>query len=569
MKQPYQSIRQSLLLASILYTGLALAQTPGDQTPTPATPSATATPARGGFRGQNQNAPAPYMESPTAYQNTAPSGCVGCVATPADARALSLQRQGGGGGAGAALFQTAAGPGGQTAPAAAGAPAQAPGGQAAGGADAPRRVGPRQNQPNPLPYDLLLKNGHVIDAKNNLDRLIDVAIKDGKIAAVGVDLKPTDAAKTVDAKGLYVVPGMIDLHMHMYATTGEGGGSYAGDDSIWPDGFTLRNGVTTAVDAGSSGWRNFEDFKDHVIDRSQTRVLAMLNIVGAGMRGGRYENNIADMNAEPTAWVAKRYPGVVIGIKSAHFTGPEWEPYIQATKAGTLANIPVMIDYGSNRIERPLYELLTKYLRPGDIYTHCFSGLRGEQDPHTLLPQKGLIEGRARGIYFDAGTGGGSFRFRVAYPLIKAGFKPDSLSTDLHIGSFNSSTKDMLNVMSKFMAMGLTLQEVVADTTWHPAREIKQEQLGNLSVGSDADVAVLSEEHGTFGFVDMDNVKMMGDTRLVCEMTLREGKVVYDLNGLSMDLWNQKPSSDPTVAGHWTAYVPRPALPEQLTPSTK
>ena len=310
MKQPYQSIRQSLLLASILYTGLALAQTPGDQTPTPATPSATATPARGGFRGQNQNAPAPYMESPTAYQNTAPSGCVVCVATPADARALSLQRQGGGGGAGAALAQTAAGPGGQTAPAAAGAPAQAPGGQAAGGADAPRRVGPRQNQPNPLPYDLLLKNGHVIDAKNNLDRLIDVAIKDGKIAAVGVDLKPADAAKTVDAKGLYVVPGMIDLHMHMYATTGEGGGSYAGDDSIWPDGFTLRNGVTTAVDAGSSGWRNFEDFKDHVIDRSQTRVLAMLNIVGAGMRGGRYENNIADMNAEPTAWVAKRYPGV-------------------------------------------------------------------------------------------------------------------------------------------------------------------------------------------------------------------------------------------------------------------
>jgi dihydroorotase len=117
--------------------------------------------------------------------------------------------------------------------------------------------------------------------------------------------------------------------------------------------------------------------------------------------------------------------------------------------------------------------------------------------------------------------------------------------------------------------MGLTLQEVVADATWHPAREIKQEQLGNLSVGSPADVAVLSEEHGKFGYVDMDNVKMMGNTRLVCEMTVRNGRVVYDLNGLSMDVWNEKPSSDPMVSSHWTAYPPHPALPEQLTPSEK
>ena len=116
---------------------------------------------------------------------------------------------------------------------------------------------------------------------------------------------------------------------------------------------------------------------------------------------------------------------------------------------------------------------------------------------------------------FDAGTGGGSFRFRVAVPLIKAGFLPDSLSTDLHADSMNSSTKDMLNVMSKFMAMGLTLQQVVADTTWHPATEIQRPELGNLSVGAPADVAVLSEEHGKFGFLDMDNTKLMGDTRLI------------------------------------------------------
>src|SRR6185437_16775911 len=176
-------------------------------------------------------------------------------------------------------------------------------------------------------------------------------------------------------------------------------------------------------------------------------VLAMLNIVGAGMRGGRYENNTEDMDGELTGYMAKRYPGVVVGIKSAHFTGPEWHPYIEAVKAGNIANIPVMIDYGSNRIERPLYELLTKYLRPGDIYTHMYSGLRGEQDPHTLKPQKGLLEGRARGVYFDVGTGNGSFRYRVAVPLIKAGFLPDSISTDLHYESSMGNTKDLNNVM--------------------------------------------------------------------------------------------------------------------------
>ena len=528
----------SVLGFALIYSGFALAQA---QAPAGSSSQTGSSSGRG-----SQSLVAPYKQSPTAYQGTSPSGCVGCPATPAEARALTARGQ-----AEQAAPPTGTGQGATADP------------------NGPRRVGRPFVRPNTLPYDLILKGGHVIDAKNNIDRVEDVAVKDGKIAAVAANLKPEDAAKTIDVSGLYVIPGMIDLHMHMYATTGEGNGSYAGDDSIWPDGFTLRSGVTTAVDAGSSGWRNFEDFKEHVIDRSQTRVLAMLNIVGAGMRGGRYENNLADMDGELTAYMAKRYPGVIVGIKSAHFTGPEWDPYIQAVKAGTIANIPVMIDYGSNRIERPMYDLVTKYLRPGDIYTHSYSGLRGEQNPHTLKPSAGLVDGRKHGVYFDAGTGGGSFRFRVAYPLIKDGFKPDSLSTDLHIGSMNSSTKDLLNVMSKFMAMGLSLQEVVADATWHPAREIKQDQLGNLSIGVPGDIAVLSEQHGKFGYEDMDYEKMTADTKLQCEMTLRDGKIVYDLNGMSMDDWNGKQTSDPTLAGHWTAFIARPALPEQLTPAEK
>jgi dihydroorotase len=429
-----------------------------------------------------------------------------------------------------------------------------------------RRVGPPPTLPNPLPYDLLLQHGHVIDAKNDIDRGMDIAIKDGKVAAIGKHLDPKDAAKTIDVTGFYVTPGLIDIHTHDYASTGEAR-SYAGDYGIWPDSFTLRSGVTTVCDAGSSGWRNFEDFKEHVIDRETTRVLAFINIVGAGMRGVRFENNIDDMQMVPTAWMAQRYPETIIGIKSAHFTGPEWTPYVEAVGAGNIAQIPVMIDFGADRIERPLYDLLTKYLRPGDIYTHMYSGLRGEQDTMTLGPSKAMIEGRKRGIYFDAGTGAGSFRFRVAIPLIKTGFLPDSLSTDLHVDSMNSNTKDMLNVMGKFMAMGLTLQQVVTDTTWHPAQEIRRPELGNLSVGAPADVAVLSEEHGKFGFLDTDNTKLRGNTRLICQLTVRAGRVVYDLNGISMDDWNkEQPSSDPQKAEHWTTFRPKPPLPEQVTP---
>src|ERR1700761_1623016 len=231
-------------------------------------------------------------------------------------------------------------------------------------------------------YDLLLNGGHVLDDKNHIDAVMDVAIKDGKIAQVAPHIASSQALKTIDVKGLYVTPGLIDLHVHVYAGTGERN-SYAGDNSVPPDGFTFRVGVTTVVDAGCSGWRNFEDFKDRIIDRSKTRVLADLNIVGSGMRGPKYEDNLDDMDGEATGKMALKYPGVIVGIKSAHFTGPEWKPYEQAVIAGNIANIPVMIDYGSRRIERPLYDLLATKLRPGDIYTHCYSGLRGEQDPET------------------------------------------------------------------------------------------------------------------------------------------------------------------------------------------
>jgi dihydroorotase len=412
--------------------------------------------------------------------------------------------------------------------------------------------------PNPLPYDLLLKGGHLLDDKNKIDAMRDVGIKDGKVAAVAEHLDSKDALKTIDVKGLYVTPGLIDIHTHVYAGTGERG-SYAGDLSVYPDGFTLRNGVTTIVDAGSSGWRNFDDFKEKIIDRSKTRVLAELNIVGAGMRGAKYEDNLDDMDGKLTGEKAKLFPGVIVGVKSAHFTGPEWKPYDQAVIAGNLANIPVMIDYGARRIERPLLELVSTHLRPGDIYTHCFSGLRGEQDPQTGLASQALLTMKKRGIYCDVGHGGGSFAWTVAAPIVKSGYLPDSISTDLHVGSMNNGMKDLLNVADKMMLLGETIPDVVAQMTSHPSHEIRQEQLGNLSVGSVADVAVLSVETGNFGFVDMYNTKMMGTKRLVCELTLRNGKVVYDLNGISADMWDAKEhSADERQSSRWTTFTERP-----------
>jgi dihydroorotase len=388
-------------------------------------------------------------------------------------------------------------------------------------------------------YDLLLRGGHVVDPRNGTNDVRDVAIRAGVIAAVAPRLDPAGAAQTIEVGGLYVTPGLVDIHTHVYAGTGEPN-SYAGDNSVYPDGFTFRAGVTTVVDAGGSGWRNIDDFKARVITRSRTRVLALLNIVGHGMRGGSFEQDLADMEAQPTAEAARRHRGIVVGIKTAHYAGPEWAPVERAVQAGIAADVPVMVDFGRNRAERPLAELLRAKLRPGDIYTHVYSGLRDELDrPGHLNPA--LFEGRKRGVIFDVGHGGGSFLWRVAVPAVRAGFLPDSISTDLHIGSMNAGMKDMLNVMSKFLALGVPLHEVIRRSTWNPAREMKQDSLGHLSTGAVADVAVLRVERGSFGFVDSYGARMRGNERLVCELTVRDGKVVYDLNGLSRPEWTELP----------------------------
>lgn len=385
-------------------------------------------------------------------------------------------------------------------------------------------------------YSIVIKNGHVIDPKNNIDSILDIAISNGKIVLVAKNIDAVNALQVVEAKGLYVTPGLIDIHTHNFAGTNLEQAYMNGPNAVAPDGFTFRTGVTTVVDAGSSGWRTFPEFKKNIIDKSQTRVLAFLNIVGEGMRGGTYEQNLNDMDSKLTANVAKANQKDIVGIKLAHYEGHEWQPADRAAEAGRLADIPVMIDFGGSDPALSIQELFFKHLRPGDIFTHCFGQLKTREsivDTTTKKVKDFVIEAQKKGIVFDVGFGGISFSFSQAAPAIKNGFYPNSISTDLHIGSMNNAMKDQLSVMSKLLAIGMDFKSVIKAATWNPAREIKREELGHLSVGADADITIINLRQGKFGFFDYTGFKVKADKKLECEMTIRAGKIVYDLNGIA------------------------------------
>ena len=390
-------------------------------------------------------------------------------------------------------------------------------------------------------YDMLIQNGHLIDPKNGIDKVMDIAIKDGKIAAVSSNINSKQSKKTIDAKGMIVSPGLIDIHGHHFHGTEPS--SYLSNSftALPPDGFTFESGITTVVDVGGAGWRNFNQLKEQTIKNSKTRVLSFLNIVGHGMKGGAFEQDLSDMDEKLTAIVAQQNKEYVVGIKVAHFSGFDWTPVEKAVAAGSKANIPVMVDFGGSQPELPLNVLLLEKLRPGDIFTHAYAHVNGRTP---VINESGklqsyVLDAQKRGIIFDVGHGGGSFVFEQAIPAIKQGLKPNTISTDLHTGSMNGGMKDILNVMSKLLNMGMTIQELVKATTWEPAQVIKREELGNLSVGAVADITLLKTELGEFGFIDTQNKKMDGTKKIVCEMTIREGNVVYDLNGLASTPWNK------------------------------
>ena len=384
-------------------------------------------------------------------------------------------------------------------------------------------------------YDIVIKDGHLIDPKNNIDGIMDIAISGGKIALISKTIGEKEGKKVINAKNMYVTPGIIDMHVHVYHGTNAGQDYMNGPNAVAPDGFTFRAGVTTVVDAGSSGWRTFPDFKKQTIDMSKTRVLAFLNIVGEGMRGGPFEQNIKDMDARRTAEFAKNNPNEIVGIKLAHYNGHEWAPTDSTVEAGKLANLPVMIDFGGANPPLSIKELFMDHLRAGDIFAHCYASLNSRE---SVVDENGKVkpfvfDAVKKGIIFEVGHGGGSFRWNQAIPAIQQGFVADVISSDLHIGSMNGGMKDMANLMSKFLNLGLSVQDVILRSTWNPAKIINRPELGNLTVGTEADVAVFSLRKGDFGFLDIGEEKIEGTQRLEAEMTIRAGKIVWDLNGLA------------------------------------
>jgi dihydroorotase len=411
-------------------------------------------------------------------------------------------------------------------------------------------------------YDLLLKGGHIIDPANGLDAKMDVAVSLGRIAAVEKDIPANQAGKVVDVSGLYVTPGLIDIHFHV----GHGGAPlnwFAPESANHevlsaaalasadprallvpygiPADLALQSGVTTIVDAGSAGADTFLQEKEEVIDHAKVRVLAFLNIVSDGMKGG-LEQSVDQMDVKRCADTIRRYSDIIVGVKSAHYwtqkplddVHPTWAAVDRAIACGEAAKVPVMFDFWP-RPERSFADLVLQKARPGDIHTHIFA----QQFPIVVDGKVNPIlqQARDRGVIFDVGHGAGSFWFRNAVPAVKQGFIPDSMSTDLHTGDL--TILSMSNVMSKFLSMGVPLNDLIRRATVNPAREIQRPELGTLSVGKEADIAVLEELHGHFGYVDCGYAKMEGTSQIVARMTIRAGRILYDPSGLSMVQWEK------------------------------
>ena len=388
-------------------------------------------------------------------------------------------------------------------------------------------------------YELLLKNGHLIDPKNGIDAAMDIAIHDGRIANVAEDIPSAHAAQCIDLTGLIVSPGLIDMHVHVYHTR------EPETLSVIADHHCFRSGVTTVVDTGTAGAKHFLHFKRTVIDRAKTRIFAYINIVKSGMLGP-FEQDIKEMDAQLAASIVLAYPEDCVGIKTAHYwvsqpfdeAHPPWAAVDRALEAAAICGKPLMVDFW-HRPGRSYQELLRK-MQPGDIHTHVYAQqfpiLNDKNEPADFM-----FEARERGIIFDLGHGAGSFWFRQAIPAYQGGFAPDSISTDLHIGNVTGVVHDMLTTMSKLLCMGMPLDEVIYRSTLTPAAEIGQPQLGHLSVGAEADIAVLEQREGQFGYVDCGQARMNGNRKLNCEMTLRAGEIVYDLNGRAAPAWQDAP----------------------------
>ncbi|HQS05301.1 MAG TPA: amidohydrolase/deacetylase family metallohydrolase, partial [Daejeonella sp.] len=372
--------------------------------------------------------------------------------------------------------------------------------------------------------DILLKGGHVIDAKNKISAKMDVAVSNGKILKVAPNIPAAGAKKVVDVSGMYVSPGLIDIHTHVF--TGPNPGFGHGSSSVKPDDFTFRAGITTVVDAGTSGYKTFPLFKEQIIDRSRTRVLAYLNAFAPGMVGTAAEQE--DMKAleiEKADETIKKYSDNIVGVKIGHYSGKDWKPFDAAASLAHANNRPLFVE--CHITEFSLEDQLN-HMKAGDIITHAYENV-SERMP--VVDENGkvrpfVLDARKKGILFDVGHGGVGFWFNQAVPSVKQGLAPDTFGTDMHHNSVNSGMKDMLNLMSKYLNMGMQTEDIIQRASWGAATAIKRPDLGNLSEGAVADIAVIKVLDGKFGFLDAAGFKLEGTKKFQAEMTIRAGRIV-------------------------------------------
>ena len=385
-----------------------------------------------------------------------------------------------------------------------------------------------------IKYDLVLKGGRVIDPANNVDGVFDVAIAGRYVSAVEKDISPGLARKVADVSGLVVTPGLIDLHAHFY-------GYFA---AVLPDAHCLPNGTTTAVDVGGAGHLTFDDFDRTVISNSKTNVFALINIAGEGMVG-LPEQDLDGMDVDlTTAKIAQR-PDRIVGVKVAHYRGPGWQPLDRGVQAAENTGTYVMVDQAPIK-SRPNNEMLLEHLRPGDMTTHCYGFDKPMIDSNDKVKPY-FFEARERGVKFDVGHGAGSFSFRIAKNAIEQGFPPDTISTDMHTASIMLNQGTMTETMTKMLVLGMELPDVIERSTWAPALTIGHPELGNIGQTAFADIAVLDIAEGEFGLTDngSGNRVYPSNKRINCEMTVRNGEVVWDRNGLSRDSWTNTPPTNP------------------------
>lgn len=362
-------------------------------------------------------------------------------------------------------------------------------------------------------YDLLLTGGRVIDAANDLDEVCDVAFKDGRIAEVGKNLSPDGAKESRDAAGLIVAPGLVDLHTHVYW-----GGTAIGID---PTDYARASGTTTMVDAGTAGAGNFAGFRAHIIEAIEPRIFAYLNVSFPGIFAFSKEVMFGEsritelLDPRVCLRVAEENADLIVGIKvriGMRASGPNAVfPLDTAIEVAEAAGLPVMchLDWPP-----PSRRDVLERLRPGDILTHCFRGFPGAPVDREGSVREEILAAREKGIIFDIGHGSGSFGFATAEKMLENGFLPDAISSDVHCLSIEGPAFDQLTTLSKFLHLGMSLKDVIAATTWGPAKAIGKTELGNFSPGSVGDATLLRLVDGPANFIDSDGETRTGDKRL-------------------------------------------------------